>query len=397
MKIFPAFLLCIALSFLYVANSGANPGIIPVTKFTSSVMPEGIPEGWSLDKITGKPYMIMKKENNIFYLNLISSGDSSFGVRKEVKVDVKKFPILCWRWKANKLPTGGDVRKAFADDQAVQVLVAFKATGFPAITNTPVIGYIWDNEAPKGWTGRSSQIGGSKLRYMVLRNRTDKTGQWYTERRNLYKDYKKLFGDINGGEPQGLTTGLQIHINSQHTKSPADSLIGEIYLSDSPSDIAFAESVREVKQTQEVKISAIKPPAPPRISAIKPPPPPKISAVKKQPLADCININFEFSSDSVAVGDNYSDEIQAIVKYLIKNPKAKLTIIGYTDNTGTDQYNLVLSEKRAERVRDYLVNNFNIDQQRLITQGAGSAQPVADNDTEEGRKNNRRVTINNCP
>jgi outer membrane protein OmpA-like peptidoglycan-associated protein len=341
--------------------------------------------------------MRIKKEDNVFYLNLISSGDSSFGVRKEFRVDVKKFPILCWRWKVNKLPRGGDVRKTSTDDQALQVYVAFKATGFPTITNTPVIGYIWDSEAPKGWTGRSPQIGGSKLRYIVLRNKTDQTGQWYTERRNLYKDYKKLFGDIKGGKPQGLTTGLQIHINSQHTKSPVDSLIGEMYFSDAPSDIALAESVREVTQKQDLKISAIKPPAPPRISAIKPPPPPKISAVKKQPLTDCININIEFGPGSVAIGDNYNDEMQAIVKYLIKNPESKLTIIGHTNNIGTKQNNLVLSKRRATSVKNYLVDKFNIDGQRLIVQGVGSTQPVDDNDTDEGRKKNGRVTINNCP
>ena len=397
MKKSSVFLLCIALSFLYVANSGANPGIIPVTKFTSSIMPAGLPEGWSLDKKTGKPSMRMKKEDNVFYLNLISSGDSSFGVRKEVRVDVKKFPILCWRWKVNKLPRGGDVRKKSTDDQALQVYVAFKEVGFPSVLNTPVIGYIWDNEAPKGWSGRSQQLGGNKLRYIVLRNRTDQTGQWFTERRNLYKDYKKLFGDIKGGEPQGLTTGLQIQINSQHTKSPADSLIGEIFFSDAPSDIALAESVREVTQTQNAKISAIKPPAPPIISAVKPPSPPKISAVKKQPLTDCININIEFSSDSVDVGNNYNDEIQAIIKYFIKNPEAKLTIIGHTDNIGTKQNNLALSKRRAASVKNYLVDKFNIDGQRLIAQGVGSTQPVADNDTDEGRKKNGRVTINNCP
>jgi len=341
--------------------------------------------------------MRMKKEDNVFYLNLISSGDSSFGVRKAVRVDVKKFPILCWRWKVNKLPIGGDVRKSSTDDQALQVYVAFKSTGLLAMTNTPVIGYIWDSEAPKGWSGRSKQLGGDKLRFIVLRNRTDQTGQWYTERRNLYKDYKKLFGDIKGGEPQGLTTGLQIHINSQHTKSPADSLIGEIFFSDAPSDIALAESVREVTQKQDLKISAIKPPAPPIISAVKPPPSPIISAVKKQPLTDCININIEFSSDSVDVGNNYNDEIQAIVKYLIKNPEAKLKIIGHTDNIGTKQNNLALSKRRATSVKNYLVNKFNIDAQRLIAQGVGSTQPVADNNTDEGRKKNGRVTINNCP
>ena len=376
----------IALSFSCVADSRANPGIVPVSKFISPVMPAGLPEGWSLDKKNGAPSMKMEKEGNTFYLHLTSPGNSSFGVRKEARIDVKKFPILCWRWKVNKLPRGGDVRKTSTDDQAIQVYVAFKETGFPSVLNTPVIGYIWDNEAPKGWSGRSKQFGGDKLRYIVLRNRTDQTGQWYTERRNLYQDYKKLFGEIKSGEPQGLTTGLQIHINSQRTKSMADSLIGEIYFSDTPADIALAESTREITQTQIVKISAIKPSASP-----------KISAVKKQPNANCINIDIEFDSDSVAIGDKYNDEMQTIVKYLIRNPQARLTIIGHTGNIGTKQNNLSLSKRRVAGVKNYLVDKFNIDPQRLIPQIAGEAEPTADNDTDKGRKIYGRVTINDCP
>jgi OOP family OmpA-OmpF porin len=134
-----------------------------------------------------------------------------------------------------------------------------------------------------------------------------------------------------------------------------------------------------------------------KISAVKPPAPSKISAVKKQPLTGCLSINIEFGSDSVAVGYNYNNEMQTIVKYLIKNPEAKLTIIGHTDNIGTKQHNLALSKRRAASVKDYLVNKFNIGRQRLITRGAGSTVPIADNNTDEGRKNNGRVTINDCP
>jgi outer membrane protein OmpA-like peptidoglycan-associated protein len=387
MKKYPAvfIFICIALSILCVVDSGANPGMIPVANFTSPVMPAGVPEGWILEKKAGTPLMKMEKEGNTFFLHLTSQGSSSFGLRKEARIDVKKFPILCWRWKVNKLPMGGDVRKKSKDDQALQVYVAFKEVGFPAVLNTPLIGYIWDNEAPKGWSGRSQQIGGDKLRYIVLRNRTDQTGKWYTERRNLYKDYKKLFGEIKGGEPQGLTTGLQIYINSQRTKSPTDSLIGEMYFSDAPADIALAESAREVTQTQVVKISAVKPPASP-----------KISADKKQQINNCISTNIIFGSDSVAVGDNNNDKLQALVIYLIKNPETKLTIIGHTDNIGTKQHNLALSQRRAASVKNYLVDKFNIDRKRLIAQGAGATQPATDNDTDEGRQNNRRVTINDC-
>jgi outer membrane protein OmpA-like peptidoglycan-associated protein len=48
-------------------------------------------------------------------------------------------------------------------------------------------------------------------------------------------------------------------------------------------------------------------------------------------------------------------------------------------------------------VKNYLVDKFNIDEQRLSTQGVGSTQPVDDNDTDESHKKNGRVTINNCP
>ncbi len=223
--------LLIFVSGVWTNDCFANPGIIPVAKFNAPTLPGGIPQGWKLEKKTGRPLMNLEKNGNAFYLRLISRGDSSFGIRKEAKVDVKKFPILSWRWMVTKLPKGGDVRKCATDDQAVQVYVAFKEAG-PMGLNTPVIGYIWDNDAPKGWSGRSPQIGGGKLRYIVLRNKTDRTGKWYTEKRNIYEDYKRLFADINGGEPQGTTTGLQIYINSQRTKSPAESMIGDIYFSD---------------------------------------------------------------------------------------------------------------------------------------------------------------------
>ena len=396
MRNLSVFLICITLSFFGTVDSRADFSIIPVAKFIPADMVNEVPAGWNLDKKYGNHSMEIKEENNLLFLHLTSSGDSSFGLRKEFKVDVKKFPILCWRWKANKLPSGGDIRKSSTDDQALQLYVAFHATGFPAMTNTPVIGYIWDTEAPKGWSGRSPQLGADKVRYIVLRNRTDQTGQWFTERRNLYKDYKKLFGDIKGGEPQGFTTGVQIHINSQHTKSPADSLIGEIYFSADPSDIALAEAVREIKQTQDLKISAIKPPPPPKISAVKPPPAPKISTAKKQIPEDCLNINFEFSPESTDIGDKYDDQMETIVKYLIKNPKTKITMVGHSDNIGKSQHNLVISKKRATSVKNYLVEKFNIDPQRLNVKGVDSIKSAA-NSIDKGRKNNNYVTINECP
>lgn len=379
------FLFFIALSIVRAHNCVANPGIIPVTKFSTPAMSGGIPDGWKLEKKSGRPLMNMEKDGDAFYLRLISRGDSSFGVRKEARVDIKKFPILCWRWKVTKLPKGGDVRKSSTDDQALQVYVAFKESGILGM-NTPVVGYLWDNDAPKGWSGRSPQIGGDKLRCIVLRNKTDNVEQWYTERRNVYQDYKRLFSDINGGEPQSATTGLQIYINSQRTKSPAESMIGDVYFSNDHSDIALAESAKEALTKKVTRISAVKPP----VIAKK-------RSEKIQALPDCFSISIEFDTDSAIIKDEYKEKMQTVADYLIKYNDAKLNITGHTDNAGAEEYNLALSSRRAQSASNYLVEQFNINPQCPNVQGAGSTDPIAGNDTPEGRRQNRNVLISNCP
>ncbi|MGB8437288.1 MAG: OmpA family protein [Burkholderiales bacterium] len=70
----------------------------------------------------------------------------------------------------------------------------------------------------------------------------------------------------------------------------------------------------------------------------------------------------------------------------------KVKVVGYTDNTGTADHNLKLSQQRAEAVRDYLVS-IGVDAKKLEASGAGDANPVADNSTKEGQAKNRRVEI----
>jgi OOP family OmpA-OmpF porin len=69
-----------------------------------------------------------------------------------------------------------------------------------------------------------------------------------------------------------------------------------------------------------------------------------------------------------------------------------VTIIGYTDSTGSEAYNQKLSVRRAESVRDYLVDR-GVDPQKTVAKGMGEQQPVASNATAAGRAKNRRVTI----
>ncbi|MFB3926060.1 MAG: DUF3047 domain-containing protein [Syntrophales bacterium] len=209
----------------------AAQDIIPVAKFTSAKMHKGLPAGWELDKKCGTPFISLDKAGDSYCLHLFSDNHSSFGIKKALSVDIRQYPYLIWDWAVTRLPTNGDVRNADRDDQAVQIYIAFPATGWPKKLNTPILGYVWDNEAPKNWMGRSRQSGGGKLRYIVLRNSADKLNQWHPEKRNVYEDYKRLFADINNGEPTGPIQGVELYINSQHTGSTAESFICDMYFS----------------------------------------------------------------------------------------------------------------------------------------------------------------------
>ena len=84
--------------------------------------------------------------------------------------------------------------------------------------------------------------------------------------------------------------------------------------------------------------------------------------------------------------------LNEVVTILKMNPETKVEIEGHTDNVGTAEYNQRLSEERAKVIMDYLVEN-GIDAERLSQKGYGVTQPVASNETEEGRAKNRRVEL----
>ncbi len=100
------------------------------------------------------------------------------------------------------------------------------------------------------------------------------------------------------------------------------------------------------------------------------------------------NIFFETGSAKLLSASNA--ELNKLVQTLKENSSMKIEISGHTDNTGTDEINKKLSEARAKAVYQYLVDHT-IDPARLTYSGYGSSKPVASNDTEDGRAQNRRT------
>lgn len=100
------------------------------------------------------------------------------------------------------------------------------------------------------------------------------------------------------------------------------------------------------------------------------------------------NIYFAFNSaDILSSSQKVLDEF---IVFLNDHPTMTISIEGHTDNVGSDEFNLILSENRAKAVYNYLVNN-GIDANRLQYKGFGETAPIATNETEEGRAMNRRT------
>ena len=102
--------------------------------------------------------------------------------------------------------------------------------------------------------------------------------------------------------------------------------------------------------------------------------------------------NIFFETDSYALKDESLAELNKLVQFLQENPHIRIEISGHTDNTGTPEYNLRLSDNRAQAVAKYLVK-ANVAEDRLVCRGYGLSLPVASNETEEGRAQNRRTEV----
>lgn len=99
-----------------------------------------------------------------------------------------------------------------------------------------------------------------------------------------------------------------------------------------------------------------------------------------------------FAFDSARLTPEGEARLSDTVATLQKHPDLKVAINGYTDSVGSDAYNMRLGQRRADTVEKYLVSQ-GIDASRLRTQSFGESNPVASNDTAEGRAENRRVEI----
>ena len=104
-----------------------------------------------------------------------------------------------------------------------------------------------------------------------------------------------------------------------------------------------------------------------------------------------IKMNVKFPNNSSIISrDNYA-EIQKVADFMKQFDGTEVTVEGHSDSTGSDAYNKMLSQRRADAVKNVLINEFKVAPERVKAIGYGEERPIADNATAEGRAANRRV------
>jgi outer membrane protein OmpA-like peptidoglycan-associated protein len=107
-------------------------------------------------------------------------------------------------------------------------------------------------------------------------------------------------------------------------------------------------------------------------------------------LSDADDVLFAFNSADLT--PSMQSKLDSVMGKLQDPSVASIKVIGHTDSVGSDEYNQELSQKRASSVAEYLLSQH-VAPNKVTSEGKGESEPVADNDTEEGRAQNRRVEL----
>lgn len=179
------------------------------------------PSGWSSrDKENMiKTYTVQAEAENKF-LHADSRG-TSVQIGYEKKWELKDFPILRWRWRAQTFPEGTNEREKSGNDNVLAAYVVFGGWPIPSS-----IKYVWSDTLPAGETFDSPHS--SKTKVVVVRSGRSMIGKWIAEERNVLADYRSLFGE---GEKNPTARGIALLTDSDNTNTRAVGDYGDITIS----------------------------------------------------------------------------------------------------------------------------------------------------------------------
>lgn len=184
-------------------SAGESPDLREVDTFTASGK-TGTLEGWASADAAFKDLYTIGMEDSNYYLKARMKGNGSI-IAKEMNYDLREFPVISWKWRVFKLPSGGDERYKNSGDSVAGIYLIFPSTlrpeslknrwgiklPIPDTLKPECIKYVWSTSLPAGTVTESPYS--SKTKVVVLQNGTATLNQWMTEEVNAYEDYKRLF------------------------------------------------------------------------------------------------------------------------------------------------------------------------------------------------------------
>jgi hypothetical protein len=213
----------LAVLLVLVATTLALASDILVEDWSSyGVGTKGRPAGWKEQSWGSPKYDFAIVANDSAKVLHLRSANEGSTISRDIKgkVNLKETPILEWTWKVTALPKGANSCRKATDDQAAQVFVVWPR--FPEAVRSRIVGYVWDSTQPVGTMCKSEKSG--TVTYIVVRSGAADLGKWFTERRNVAEDFKKIYSEEP--EPPSAVSGA---IDSNDTLSTSESFFGAIF------------------------------------------------------------------------------------------------------------------------------------------------------------------------
>lgn len=190
-----------------------------------------------------------------------------------------------------------------------------------------------------------------------------------------------LLTDLGQNGPIALRTELRYRLDTEKTNGDYRDLI---------LNVGFQLPFGSPYAQPEPMAAAAPPPPPPPPPAPVPAPAPEPEPAPVPEIISLEGVTFAFNSAQIVADEQGT--LEEAVATLKRNPELEVEVAGHTDSVGNPRYNQGLSERRALSVMEFLVD-AGIDPDRLTARGYGQLEPVATNQTEEGRAMNRRVEL----
>jgi len=175
--------------------------------------------GWQPKRFRGETSYSLVVDGERRVLKAHSRGAAS-GLYKEVDLDPAKYPVLRWLWKIGGTIPNGDERTKAGDDYAARVYIVFPRTFF---WKTKAINYIWANRLPQGESLPNAFTSNAVM--VAVESGDGKAGTWVTEERNVYEDYRALFGE----DPPAIDA-IALMTDTDNTGGEAEAYYGDIFL-----------------------------------------------------------------------------------------------------------------------------------------------------------------------